>query len=388
MPPKGAYFGNFEMQSRRDISTDQFAMAPSAPNVQLTAPSPSNNNSAIHNSYVPTPQALLKPNPSAVRNRFGNTNTPDSYYGAGGYFGAKHPNASAEYYGKYEAEFIAHQQKMSNQVPPFGSQPPKHEIHDGKPSAEFAQSPIKGEMHQSIKHTPTPAQQPQQQLHGKNVDYHYGKSASAHLGSQNFYNHHGPHNANADGNHQNPMHYNSHQYFGNEFGNASDMDYYEQKTAAAAQGAYFDMYNNGNNNGNEFNSSAENTYVAPSNGQLPNEHCEHYGYPQYYDGSHHQHHPHPHPHSHSNNATIPTMQTPQAHQPNNIGHGLNPLHANQPQFHHGIASAQSYHAGHQMNGAVAHHLPNAQMDNSNSSSEFNFLSNLANDFAPEYYQLS
>lgn len=27
-------------------------------------------------------------------------------------------------------------------------------------------------------------------------------------------------------------------------------------------------------------------------------------------------------------------------------------------------------------------------ENSNSSSDFNFLSNLANDFAPEYYQLS
>lgn len=28
------------------------------------------------------------------------------------------------------------------------------------------------------------------------------------------------------------------------------------------------------------------------------------------------------------------------------------------------------------------------LENSNSSSDFNFLSNLANDFAPEYYQLS
>ena len=32
--------------------------------------------------------------------------------------------------------------------------------------------------------------------------------------------------------------------------------------------------------------------------------------------------------------------------------------------------------------------PQPQADNSNSSSDFNFLSNLANDFAPEYYQLS
>ena len=32
--------------------------------------------------------------------------------------------------------------------------------------------------------------------------------------------------------------------------------------------------------------------------------------------------------------------------------------------------------------------PQAAAENSNSSSDFNFLSNLANDFAPEYYQLS
>lgn len=33
-------------------------------------------------------------------------------------------------------------------------------------------------------------------------------------------------------------------------------------------------------------------------------------------------------------------------------------------------------------------VPTQSVDNSNSSSDFNFLSNLANDFAPEYYQLS
>lgn len=391
LPPKGAYYGNFELQSRRDVVNDQFAMTPPGPNTQLTAPSPSSNSSAIHNSYG-TPQALLKSSPATAKSRFGNANISDGYYGAGGYFGGKHPNASAEYYGKYEAEFIAHQQKISNQVPPFGNQPSKNDFHEGKANTDFPQSAIKGEMHHGLKHIPTPAaQQSHQQLHSKNIDYHYGKTASPHLGPQNFYNH-GPHTANHDSNHQNPMQYNSNQYFGNEFGNANDMDYYEQKTAAAAQGAYFDMYNNSNNNGNEFSSSVENTYATPSNGQLPNEHCEHFGYPQYYDGNHHQHHPHPHPHphpqSHSNNTAIPAMQTPQVHQPSHIGHGPNPLNANQPQFHHGIANAQSYHTAHQINGTGTHHLPNSQMDNSNSSSEFNFLSNLANDFAPEYYQLS
>jgi homeobox protein HoxA/B2 len=50
-------------------------------------------------------------------------------------------------------------------------------------------------------------------------------------------------------------------------------------------------------------------------------------------------------------------------------------------FHHFYSEPHHSHpAVHQNNPASA--------ENSNSSSDFNFLSNLANDFAPEYYQLS
>lgn len=395
MPPKGAFYGSFEMQQqRRDVANDQFAMTPPAGNVPITTPSPSNNG-PIHNSYGPPPQGLLKQASNAAKNRFTNANTPDAYYGAGGYFGAKHPNPNAEYFGKYEAEFIAHQQKMSNQMASFGNQPSKHEFNEGKP-AEFPHM-VKGETHPAIKSQMPPSAQSQQQLHGKNVDFHYNKAGNAHLAAQNFYNQHGPHNVNADGNHQMPMQYNSNQYFPNEFGNANnEMEYFEQKSATSqAQSGYYEMYNNSNNNGNEFNGAIDNAYTAPSNGQLPNEqHSEHFGYPQYYDGAnqhqhHHQHHHHPH--SQSGTASMPSMQqTPQLHQPNHIGHGPTVMNANHPQFHHGIANVQSYHAAQQMNGTGGSgpHLPNAQMDNSNSSSDFNFLSNLANDFAPEYYQLS
>lgn len=398
MPPKGAFYGSFEMQQRRDVANDQFAMTPPGSNVPITTPSPSNNG-AIHNSYGPPPQALLKQTPNTAKNRFNNANTPDAYYGAGGaYFGAKHPNPNAEYFGKYEAEFIAHQQKMSNQMGPFGAnQPSKHDFNEAKPSVEFPHL-AKGEMHPGPKQIPTPVQPQQPQLHGKNVDFHYNKTSNPHLAAQNFYNqHHGPHTANADGTHQMPMQYNSNQYFANEFGSSNEMEYFEQKTASSqAQSGYYDMYNNTNNNGNEFNGAIDNAYTAPSNGQLPNEHCEHFGYPQqYYDGANQHHHPHhhhhPHSHPHSGNASMPPMQTPQVHQPSHVvGHAPNTMNANHQQFHHGVANAQSYHAAQQMNGTggAAAHLPNAQMDNSNSSSDFNFLSNLANDFAPEYYQLS
>lgn len=60
----------------------------------------------------------------------------------------------------------------------------------------------------------------------------------------------------------------------------------------------------------------------------------------------------------------------------------------------GDSGNEQYNTFHQFyaNNATPTQLHNQNMalptDNSNSSSEFNFLSNLANDFAPEYYQLS
>ncbi|KDR19417.1 Homeotic protein proboscipedia [Zootermopsis nevadensis] len=50
-------------------------------------------------------------------------------------------------------------------------------------------------------------------------------------------------------------------------------------------------------------------------------------------------------------------------------------------FHHFYSEPHHSHP-------TVHHNNPASAENSNSSSDFNFLSNLANDFAPEYYQLS
>jgi homeobox protein HoxA/B2 len=53
-------------------------------------------------------------------------------------------------------------------------------------------------------------------------------------------------------------------------------------------------------------------------------------------------------------------------------------------FHHFYSEPHHPHPTH----PGVHQNNPASAENSNSSSDFNFLSNLANDFAPEYYQLS
>ncbi|XP_053970101.1 homeotic protein proboscipedia isoform X2 [Anastrepha ludens] len=84
--------------------------------------------------------------------------------------------------------------------------------------------------------------------------------------------------------------------------------------------------------------------------------------------------PHHHPHLH------PHHQPPTTHM--NIGANNFPINGSTP------ANAPTYPmAGNGVPGTgTGGNLTG--MENSNSSSDFNFLSNLANDFAPEYYQLS
>ena len=97
-----------------------------------------------------------------------------------------------------------------------------------------------------------------------------------------------------------------------------------------------------------------------SSAQIQN--CETYNFPTYYDGQNHgqQNHSHHLAHTHSQQ---------QHHPPTNAS-------AN---FING-----SIHPGFAVGSAS--NVPG--LENSDSSSDFNFLSNLANDFAPEYYQLS
>lgn len=372
---KNPFYNNFEMQQRRDISSDQFSLPSNLANVQATPPppppQPAPNNSAIQNSNYGPAQMLLKPNPNNAKNRFANTNAADAYYGSG-YFG-KQSNPSIDYYGKYEVEFAAHQQKgaLPNQISAFNNQHSKADFVDTKPPTDFHH--IKGEIHHGIK--------PEfvQQQHHKNIEFHHGKAPNFHLNHQNFYNHHAAsHVANVDGAHQVPsMQYNANQYFPNEYGANNDLDapaaYYEQKAASAQQSYYENIYNAGGNSAGEFHSVNNAAYATPSNGQLPGEHCDGFMYPQYFEGNHHD-------------SSVPMQSSQaQAQAHNHIAHGHNPTHQNH-HYNHGVGGPHYHGTQQHINGNQ--HISASPMDNSNSSSDFNFLSNIANDFAPEYYQLS
>lgn len=377
---KGAFYTNFEMQQRADIMPDQFTMPPNLANVQGT-PSPVSNNSAIHSTYGP-PQIMLKPNQNNIKNRFGSAaNAQDAYYGSGCF--GKQSNPSIDYYGKYELEFAAQEQKgpLANQMGPF-NQTSKADFVDIKPAADF-HHPVKGELHHGVKPELVQQQQPQAQPqpHHKTADFHHTKPPNFHLNHPNFYNHNATtHNASVDGA-QVGMQYNPNQYFPNEYNAAANdietaSPYYEHKAASAQNTYYGNMYGANNHSGADFHNVTETPYTAPSNGQLPNEHCDNFAYPQYFEGNQHQ-----------ATGTFP-LQANQLHQQNHIGGHNNPMQHNH-HFNHGVGgvAASHYHVAQQhLNGNP--HVSGSPMDNSNSSSDFNFLSNLANDFAPEYYQLS
>lgn len=397
---KNSFYNNFEIQSRRDrdISTEQFSLPPNLVTVQATPSPPVSNNSAIHSSSFGPSQILMKQNANNAKNRFPNANAADAYYGSG-YFGKQAGNPAADYYGKYEVEFAAHHQQKGvvppNQIAPFNQQS-KADFVETKPPTDFHHV-VKGEIHHNIK--PEFIQQQQQQQHHKNIEFHHGKAAppppppppNFHLNHQNFYNHHGPHAANVvDGVHQQatPMQYNANQYFPNEYGGANDLDasaaYYEHKAASAQQSYYENMYNNSGGNAaaaaaavaaTEFHGVNNTAYGTPSNGQLPGEHCDNFLYPQYFEGGNH----------HEPNVTVSMQAQAQIH--NHIAPGHNLTHQNQ-HYNHGIGNPH-YHVTQAQQHVNGHpHISASPMDNSNSSSDFNFLSNIANDFAPEYYQLS
>lgn len=161
---------------------------------------------------------------------------------------------------------------------------------------------------------------------------------------------------------QNQVYYNENnaqnphnQYYPNEFDVGSDganSGYFDPKS----QAHYYDMNYHHQHGGNEYSEM-----YGPSAGM--NENCENFAsFQQYYE--------------HQQQQQQQQQQAP--HQQN--------MH---PHYHHIPQNVPSSYAHQQnFNNANPQLHPNTSLtENSNSSSDFNFLSNL-NDFAPEYYQLS
>ncbi|XP_055922944.1 homeotic protein proboscipedia isoform X2 [Eupeodes corollae] len=119
------------------------------------------------------------------------------------------------------------------------------------------------------------------------------------------------------------------------------------------------------------NTAADATNYMPTGPQATNmvDHCENYNFPGYYEQ-----HSHPHPPHHPHQIQATNQQQMHIHP----GTAVNGNFVNTAVQPFPMAAAST----------VTNSNLTGLVENSNSSSDFNFLSNLANDFAPEYYQLS
>ncbi|XP_037912774.1 homeotic protein proboscipedia isoform X2 [Hermetia illucens] len=239
-----------------------------------------------------------------------------------------------DFYGsKYDGEFGSHQQKI---IPP----PQPHVANEFIPQKpDFP--------HQSHMRP---------DFNSKSHDFHMKSHQGYHQNSATYYNHMQESSCG-------PIQY-PNQFYHNEYEpghinsstGSSTGSYYDPKS----QTSYYDglSYHQaapGPNAGGgpEYTDS----YMAPS-ANVPVDSCESYFNP-YYDSQHANqipvHGPHP---------------------------GVHQQQIHNPGFVNGAGAGQNYSGSLNPNGNMN------GMENSNSSSDFNFLSNLANDFAPEYYQLS
>lgn len=248
-----------------------------------------------------------------------------------------HPHAQQgnEMFTKHEIEFhqkgvvLNNQQSFSQQFHPVGAQ--KFESHDYEHQNNMIKT-VAGDLNHKVQ--------------GNNNVNAARPTIDGFQQNQMYYN------ENAT---QNPHH---NQYYPNEFDVGSDganPSYFDPKTQ---QQHYYEMNYHHQHGGVAGNDYAGNEMYGPN--AIMNENCENFStFQQYYE--HHQ-----------------QQQQQQTHQQQQNMH---------PHYH----VPSGYAASHQQNFNNSNpqiHPNNAgNLDNSNSSSDFNFLSNL-NDFAPEYYQLS
>lgn len=244
--------------------------------------------------------------------------------------GAPPPNiphqASEVMFTKHEIEF--HQKTVVNAPQQFAAQfhAQKYEAHDYE-----HHNLIKGDVNHKV---------PVNNVHARPIEFPQNQIYYNENAAQN------PHN----------------QYYPNEFevGNdAANSAFFDPKS----QAHYYDMNYHHQHGGNEY---AELPYGPNA---AMNENCENFAsFQQYYEHQQQQQQQQPvvpPPHAQQN---MHAQAHPHYHHiPQNVPSG----YVHQPNFNNSNPQVHS----------------NTNLDNSNSSSDFNFLSNL-NDFAPEYYQLS
>ncbi|KRK03153.1 uncharacterized protein Dyak_GE25834, isoform B [Drosophila yakuba] len=327
---------------------------------------------------------------------------------AGGYFPGYYPSPKQQ----------QHMQQQQQQLHPQQQQLPQQQTQDyyGKYDIEFAASPhhnpsnnkqqtLHGEYLSPKPSAPNFHQNSQQQQQNEQFYYNYNDTnGSAYLNHQQQHHHHPQH-------HQQPHHHQNHVADfeapvngPSNFNNGAyydNMSFQQQAQAHQHQTVVFQQQQAQQpaaiNHQHMHHLGTGETYSALG---LQMENCEGYnnfgaagsggGYyeagqqppvPATHGHGHHPHHvqvpaqAHAHIHAHHNSAAIP----------GGVGVGPPPSHI------HGFAingAATGQGQGFGNNGSTAAGTAAISgLENSNSS-DFNFLSNLANDFAPEYYQLS
>uniref|UniRef100_A0A182NN47 Homeobox domain-containing protein n=1 Tax=Anopheles dirus TaxID=7168 RepID=A0A182NN47_9DIPT len=396
---------------------------PNSP-VSTSAISPSSNSNSTNNnnnsnnlqSYYnhPSPYGMVKhklPHGPVIGHESEGSPTATGPAGGGMYYNSK----QQEYFGKtgdgsghYQPPYQHHYQKAI--IPPgsgFGG--PQHSLNDAYvPSAQKLDfNPtinLKSFSNKSVVQEAAPKLQHQQQpiteasFHHQNQPYY--NSCDTGLNNVGQY---GPGGQQYYPNDYDPQH---------EFG-AAGGGYYEP--TKSGQGHYYDgmgSYHHGTLPGsNNMEYQSNTTYAGIGSsvpGGLGSESCETFPFHQaspvasaYYEQHSHQqqqHHQqqqqHPqHPFQQQNNQQLHVFHHQQQQSlPNNAaGVGINSAvirTANHISSHHEMNAADlCTFNGTNNNGNQAKPTAMVNLDNSNSS-DFNFLSNLANDFAPEYYQLS
>lgn len=300
-------------------------------------------------------------------------------YEAGGYF----PNyyKHQEYYGKHDIDFTNHNPK--GQIGPHhvDLHNQKHDFHTASSHKNNTdlQNHIKSDFHYMKSND----------LNSKmHHDFHHMKNHSFHHQNQNiYYPNHQTDSGNSTPTGPNIQYQN--QYYHNDYDVASasieQTGYYESKMQ---QAHYYENMNYHPNTDYTHHPHDGTAYVTPPS-SLQAESCDNFAFPQYpqqYD-----------------NSTLPinTAGSTSHIPPTNVpGPPVAPAHLIAPTQHNSNIQNYVQHgypvtpsntpsslssSNHQM-ATPSENI--VAMENSNSSSDFNFLSNLANDFAPEYYQLS
>lgn len=274
-------------------------------------------------------------------------------------------------FAKHELEF--HQKNMSTthlqqqaqqqQFPPFHGAVQKYDIHEYE-HHNLLKNDVNHKM--SVGNNIHSARPPLDFPSPQNAQIYYGEN-----NAQNSHNQYYPNEFEIGNDGANPAGGNgtsSNNGAGNNTGNGG-ASYFDPKS----QAHYYDMnYHHHQHSGNDYSEM-----YGPN--AVINENCENFSsFQQYYD-----HHQHP-----QNHPAQPQQQNMHPHPPHHYPahHIAAAAAAQQNLTANPVATAYVHHQQNFASNAQIHGNTSLT-ENSNSSSDFNFLSNL-NDFAPEYYQLS